>query len=201
MNIEDLNSELAEAGAPTDYTALGQAYTPLEALASSQFSAKPYAAILIKYLRDPEVEHKDFIARALTEKGLKIAAKPLLDLFEDPKMTELQLWAVGNALYVIDDKSTYKEIIQLVKRTELGNARQMLLGTLARSKDTEAYEVLIDCLHDASVKGHAIEALGKFGNTDAIKILEKTEVEKGKFEFKAKQTALKKLQRKLANNT
>ncbi|MEM6719260.1 MAG: HEAT repeat domain-containing protein [Bacteroidota bacterium] len=201
MKITALNSELAAAGVPTDYVHLGRTLSPLEALLKGSFSAKPYADILIKYVSDVEVENndKEFIARALTEKGLSVATRSLLDLFDDPTMTQLQLWAVGNALCVIDDKSTYKKIIQLVKRTELGIARQMLLGTLANSKDEEAYNVLIDCLNDANLKGHAIEALGRFGNTDAIEILDEIEVEKGKFEFKATQTALRRLQRKRAS--
>ena len=155
--------------------------------------------ILVKYLSAPEIENKDYIARALTEKGLTSAARNLLELFSDEKLTSTELWAIGNALYVIDDKSTYPMIIQLAKSTKLGFSRQMLLGTLARSKSQEAYEVLIDCLNDETVKGHAIEALGRFGKTEGIEILEKTDVEKGKYEFKAKQTALKKLSRKKIN--
>ncbi|MCH2192735.1 HEAT repeat domain-containing protein [Kordia sp.] len=75
----------------------------------------------------------------------------------------------------------------------------MLLSILGRSKDKEAYKVLIDCLSDDQLKGHAIAALGQFGNVAAIEILEKIKVEKGKYEFKAKLTALKRLHALLKN--
>ena len=50
-------------------------------------------------------------------------------------------------------------------------------------------------LDDESVKAHAIEALGKFRDANAIPILERVEVEKGLYEFKARNTALRRLYR------
>lgn len=200
MKTESLNKELAKVGAPTDYAHLGRQLTPLEALVNGPFSAKPYVKILVRYLTDSEVTNKDYIARALTERGLTDASGSLIALFADKEMSESELWAVGNALYVIDDKTTYKEIREISRRGNLGVARQMLLGTLARSKDEDSYTVLIDCLKDDSVRGHAIEALGRFGSTAAIVVIENTEVEKGKYEFKAKQTALRRL-RKIKEKT
>jgi len=122
IEIENLNRELAAAGAPNNYQHLCQKLTPLEALVNGPFSAKPYVNILVKYLSRVAVKNKDMIIRALSEKGLYTATKPLLDLFDDPQMTELQLWTVGNALHVIDDTSSYEKIIHLTKRSHLGNA-------------------------------------------------------------------------------
>ena len=113
MEIEYLNRELAAAGAHNNYQYLGQKLTPLEALVNGPFSAKPYVNILVKYLSRVAVKNKDMIIRALSEKGLYTATKPLLDLFDDPQMTELQLWTVGNALHVLDDTSSYEKIIHL----------------------------------------------------------------------------------------
>ena len=193
MTNADLNRELADAGASTDYIHLGTLLSPLDALVNGSFSSKPYLNILIKYLAIDDSNTKEFIARALTEKGNREASRPLLKLFSDPSMSEDNLWAVGNALYVIDDKNTYPEIVELCRKRSLGSSRQMLLGTLARAKSEEAYQVLIDCLDDAAVRGHAIEALGRFGNPRAIEVLENLEVKKGLYEYKAKQTALKRL--------
>jgi HEAT repeat protein len=111
-------------------------------------------------------------------------------------MRELNLWAVGNALRVINDKSSYNVIIDLCKNKTLGISRQMMLVLLSRSKTEEAFQTLIECLKEPKLKGHAIEALGKFGDKRAIDIIRNTDVEKGKYEFKAKQTALKRLQKK-----
>jgi len=134
------------------------------------------------------------VVRALTEKRNKKASTHLLDIFKNKDgLNELVLWAVGNALYVIDDKSTYPEIIELCKNKTLGMGRARLIGILARARSEEAFNILVDSLEDTKVKGEAIEALGRFGDPRAIEILENTEVEKDKYEFRAKKTALKRL--------
>ena len=104
---------------------------------------------------------------------------------------------MGNALYVIDDKASYQDILKICQDKTKGIARQMLMGTLARMKSDEAYKVLVDSLNDQTIRGHAIEALGRFGNTKAIQTLETLEVKKGLFEYRARITALKRLKRKL----
>jgi hypothetical protein len=71
------------------------------------------------------------------------------------------------------------------------------MGTLARMKTMEAYEVILASLNDYTVRGHAIEAVRRFGDTTAIPILEALEVKKGLYEYKAKNTALGRLYRKL----
>jgi hypothetical protein len=64
------------------------------------------------------------------------------------------------------------------------------MGMLSKIRTDEAYQVLIDNLSDQSVKGHVIEALGKFGRVDALPILKSTSVDKGKYEHKALKKAL-----------
>ncbi|MDQ0201951.1 HEAT repeat domain-containing protein [Neobacillus ginsengisoli] len=71
------------------------------------------------------------------------------------------------------------------------------MGTLARTKSIEAYKVLIECLNDKTVRGHAIEGLGKLGCVDVIPVLESLNVEKGLYEYKARETALKRLRRRM----
>ena len=138
------------------------------------------------------------IVRALSEKGIKRAVPYLTQMFrESNNYSELFLWAVGNALCEIDDKESYHEIIKICNDSALGISRQMLfLKTLPKIKNTEAYEALLEGLTDKNVRGHALDGLGKLGNTEAIGIIEKIEVEKGKYEFKAKERALKKLKKK-----
>ena len=70
------------------------------------------------------------------------------------------------------------------------------MSLLATIRTEEAYKVLLECLEQSSVRGHAIAALRRFGRTDAIRILEALPVERGKYEYRAKQSALKALWRK-----
>ena len=191
---KQLNDELKKHGI-NEMKAFGEILEPVAILVNSKISSKPYTDILIKYLEKLSGNQAEMVVRALTEKGNKKAVHSLLNLLKHRK--GVNLWVIGNALYVIDDKNSYGEILKLCQDKSLGAARQMLMGTLARIKSEEAYNVLIKCLSDSSVKGHAIEGLGRFGNPAAIGILEGIDVEKGKYEFKAKNTAIKRLKRKL----
>jgi len=190
---EKLNNELRNCGI-SDIEFFGEKHGPLTRLVNTNLSAKPYVEILIKYIDKLEGNQLEMLVSALTEKGIKQVVPGLLELFNKERGT--YLWAVAYALYVIDDKSSYNEILKICSDKSLGIHRQMLMGTLARMKTKEAYDLLINCLSDPSVKAHAIEGLGRFGNPEAIEILERTEVEKGKYEFKAKRTALRRLERK-----
>ena len=190
---KELNSELKNCGVG-DIDFLENKAGPLTRLVNTELSSKPYVDILIKYLGRLKKNETDMVVRALTEKGNKKATSALLDLFRN--QPDIELWAVGNALYTIDDKSSYPEILKICQNKSFGMARQMLMETLARMKSEEAYKVLIECLSDETVKAHAIQALGRFGNPEAIEILEKVNVRKGKYEFKAKNTAIRILKRK-----
>lgn len=200
---EELYKELAEAGAPSDYRKYESSNicSPLDALVNGPYSAKPFARIILKHANGLEAGGKAFCARVLTEKGLTEAVPFLLSLFDEYDLSEIDLWAVGNALYIIDDKKSYSAILEICKMSRHGAARQMIMGTLARMRTDEAYECLIQCLQDNNLKAHAIEALGRFGRVDAIEVIEKLEVKKGLYENKAKITALKRLRKKLDSNT
>lgn len=190
---KELNTELKNHGIK-DIDILGETYGPVTRLVNSNMSSKLYVDILIKYLGKLNRNETDMVVRALTEKGNKKAVPALLNLFKSGN--DVELWAVANALYTIDDKNSYDEILKLCQNKSYGVSRQMFMGTLARMKSEKAFQVLIECLADPSVKGHAIEGLVRLGNPKALEILDKIEVEKGKYEFKAKQTAIRRLERK-----
>lgn len=211
-----LNEELENAGLPTntlprhyvrrlleaglseeDVLKQVKPLDPINALVSGGVSAKPYIDIILRHAKEMDLDGKCWIARVVTEKGFKEAVPFLLSIFHDWNGERCDLWAVGNALYVIDDKASYPAISELCKNKKYRNARKMLMGTLARMRTPEAFQTLVDCLDDDDVRGHAIEALGRFGDVEAIPILEATEVKKGLYEFKAKNTALRRLRRKL----
>jgi HEAT repeat protein len=192
-----LEKELLEAGVPIKNGLDDTPMNPTSVLVNYGISSKPFINIILKYAPKLEIRHKTWIARCLSEKGLKQAVPFLLSIFDDYNGEKIDLWGVGNALYIIDDKASYPAIIEICKNPQFGSARQMLMGTLARMKSPDAYKVLIDCIDDKTVRGHAIEGLGRFGCLDAITVLENLKVEKGLYEYRAKETALKRLRRKI----
>jgi len=192
-----LEKELLDAGVPIKNGVDDKPMNPTSVIVNFGISAKPFLNIILKFAPKLEMHNKTWIARCLTEKGNKQAVPFLLSIFNHYNGEKIDIWAVGNALYVIDDKASYPAIIEICKNPKYGIARQMLMGTLARTKSLEAYMVLIGCLDDKTLRGHAIEGLGKFGCLDAIPILESINVEKGLYEYNARETALKRLKRKM----
>ncbi|MEK6155334.1 HEAT repeat domain-containing protein [Flavobacteriaceae bacterium 3-367] len=195
---QKLNDKLNELGVP-NHEFLSVKGTSVDTLVNTKWPRKPYAEILLEYLPKLSKNEQETVVRALSVKGNNVACNPLLEMFYSKETySKTFLWVVGNALSIINDKSSYPEIIEICKNQKNGIARQMLfLMVLPRIKTDEAYQVLLDGLNDKDVKGHALDGLGKFGNIDAIDVIENIEVEKGKNEFKAKERALKKLRKKL----
>ncbi len=189
-----LNNELTKAGARTESSSFGTTLTPIETLVNRPVSARPYVDILLKYLLNTDNRTKEFIAIALTEKGLSPASKALLEMFKhDPTLEEPQRWIVGRALYTIDDPDSYSEILKICMERKYRSSRAMLMHTLAKIKTEEAFNVLIASLNDPTVRGDALEALGELGDPRAIPYIEATEVREGLKEFEAKKIALEKL--------
>lgn len=190
---DQLNDELRKAGVENARNSLGYRIDPIEAVVKSTDSCKPFVEILMKYLKILRGSEREMVVRALTQKRLKNVAAELVNIMKnDREEIEARLHAIGNALYVINDKSQYPEIMEICKMKELGTSREMLMGTLAKIKTVEAYELLIYLLDDKSVRLHAISALGRLGNVDAIPILESLE-SKTSYERKQVQAAIKKL--------
>ncbi|MFB5193042.1 hypothetical protein [Alicyclobacillus fastidiosus] len=113
-----------------------------------------------------DLHDKCWVARTLAEKNLKEAVPFLLSIFYDWNGEPWDLWAVGNALYVIDDKASYSPILEICKNKKYGSGTQMLMGTLARMKTPEAFQVLVDCLGDEHLRGHAIEVWVGWGTSE-----------------------------------
>lgn len=192
--LDQLNHELAQAGVPAELSCFGTTLTPIETLVNRPVSAQPYVDILLKYLSISDNRTKEFIAIALTEKGLTAAAQPLLDLFQhDPTLQEPQRWVFGSALYVIDDPKSYPDILRICKDRKYRSSRAMLLHTLSKIRSEEAFNVLISSLNDPTVRADAIEALGEFGDPRAISYIMETQVTEGLREFEAKKKELARL--------
>ena len=198
-NFESLNRELLEAGLKTQ-TFLNEEMSPISTLVNTKTSSKPYKEILIEYLDILKGNELEMVIRALTEKGMKDVAPLLITILNNSEnYPNLDLLAVGNAISVIDDSSTYDKVLKVCQSPKYGASRQMIMTTLRKMKTEESFQTLITSLQDESIRGHAIDELRKWGDPRALAPIENVEVRKGLFEAKAKKKAIEKL-KTAANN-
>lgn len=192
-NFESLNSELLEAGLGVQ-SFLNKEMSPISTLVNTKTSSKPYKEILIEYLDILKGSELEMVIRALSEKRMKdVSAKLIKILNNTEDYPNLSLWAVGNAINIIDDSSTYDEVLKICLNPKYGNSRQMLMTTLRKMKTEESFQTLITSLEDETIRGHAIDELRKWGDPRALVSIENVEVRKGLFEAKAKKNAIEKL--------
>jgi len=128
--------------------------------------------ILLKWLPiadDPAV--KETIVRALSIPSARPAAtRPLIQQFRKLPLAENEgiKWAIGNALSVIADDSAFDAIRDLVQDRQHGRAREMLTVALGNMRNPETVNLLIRLLEDDQVAGHALIAIRKLGQPEAI---------------------------------
>ncbi|HJT35829.1 MAG TPA: HEAT repeat domain-containing protein [Pirellulales bacterium] len=200
-----LNEALAKAGIPRQIVQRVKGFDfelrgPVNIIVNTGIDATPYSRILLKYAPRLTVPNEiEMAVRCMMQrKGFRDAVPWLVSLFKgypSNGLSEAHLWAVGLAIYKLDDKRFYREIISICRDKRYITARQMLMGVLARAKSDEAFDALVSCLGDPTVRAHAIEALGRIGRREAISVLERLAVQKGLYEYKAKETALRRLRR------
>lgn len=192
-NFESLNRELLEAGLNTQ-TFLNEEMSPISTLVNTKTSSKPFKKLLIEYLDILKGKDLEMVIRALSEKGMKEVAPLLIKILNNKEnYPNLDLWTIGNAISIIDDSSTYDEVLKVCQSPKYGASRQMMMTTLRKMKTEESFKTLITLLQDDSVRGHAIDELRKWGDPRALKPIENVEVRKGLFEAKAKKKAIEKL--------
>lgn len=128
--------------------------------------------ILIKYIpRFKTFNRKEFIIRALGVKGFTEATPFLLEEFYNNDNTNYK-WAIGNSFEIILDSRYEEEYIEIVKNSNHGISRQMIVLTLGRLRSEKAVNVLLNLLDDEEVNGHAIIALGYYKDKKLITHIE-----------------------------
>ncbi len=133
---------------------------------------KNFIPILIKYLYVFEKENfKEAIVGMLGVKGFYEATETLILLYYSNNIT-IDKWAVGDALYSIQDKRFEEKYIKMVKDKANGTSRQMIVILLGKLRCEKAIPTLINLLQDDDVVGHAIMALGYFKKDELIKYIE-----------------------------
>jgi hypothetical protein len=198
-----LCDRLVEAGAPAKATlnvkGAGVELTdPVTILYSTSRSAKPFENLLVEYGALLQTANElEAVVRALSERGLKRAGPFLVSVLRKRQYrgNDSLLWAAGNGLSTLKDPATYADIVDLCGDGSLGRARQMLFTVLPWTKAPDAFEAAMAGLADSSVRAHAMEALGRFGNPAIIPALEGLVLDKKKDEWKVREAAIRRLRR------
>jgi len=119
---------------------------------------------------------KERIVRSLTgeKAATPDALAPLVDEFRRAGNEEWALkWAIGNALSTLADASITNDLVELASDRRHGRSREMLMAALARTKDPQALELLVELVDDDEVAGHAISALRSLGPKSSLRYLER----------------------------
>lgn len=172
---------------------------------NSYAKAIPVLTRLLSEVRDARV--KEAIARALTVRQARgVAARALASelrkLVEEGQEEQATLgWAIGNALaeVVTPKDELFDELSSLLRKRELGIARQMLTEALVKTKDPRALQVLVEILSDENLTGHALFALGKLGSPEAVPVVEQYLSHPNSWVRKEARKALTKLTREPAS--
>lgn len=150
-----------------DLSAVGYEVGSLADLRDSGVRYREAVPVLVGWLgRVSDRKTKEQIVRALSVPWAKpFATEPLIREFTelttavDP--TGSLRWATGNALWVVFDDDHFDAVAELAGDRRYGEARQMVVLALAKSKKPEAVDVLLSLVEDSDVDGHAVQALAK----------------------------------------
>jgi len=193
-----LEARLVDAGVPASASKGPLDVTgPIEVLVNTRHSALPYENLLIAAIPALTGKELEMVVRALTQRGMRRAGPVLAALMasDGSPATPGLLWAIGNALNTINDPATYPAVLALCADGRLGMGRQMLFTMLPKIRSEAAYRCAVAGLDDPSVRGHAIEAVGRFGRVEALPKLAELKTKPGLYEHKAKTTAIRRLER------
>ncbi len=133
--------------------------------------------VLVRLLEDGITDQatREGVIRALAVKEARGYAGPALirEFHRTPKEAELLRWTIGNAMEVIMTDDCTGAVIQIVRDTNNGMARQMFVLALGNVKNEEAEQALMSLFEDAEVAPQAIRALGKMKSRRAKQAIRK----------------------------
>lgn len=90
----------------------------------------------------------------------KIAELALENFYLHP--TPSNLWGYADLLYSLRVFSYLRQYVEIIQNRSLGEARQMLILLVGKSKKDHVVDVLKSLLDDQTVYGHALDALSNF---------------------------------------
>ena len=139
-------------------------------LSSKERELIPFLTGLLE--RFPDENDKEFIVRCLGVKGFREIISKLLEEFKTAKGNSYR-WAIANSINIINDMTIEQELITLSENKKYGTGRQMLVLSLGCYKTDSSIKCLRGLLQDEEVRGHALRALGKCGNSEVLPDIEK----------------------------
>ncbi len=164
--VKPILPELSQVG--LDVESIGNLYT-------KRFDYQRAIPILLRWLpRVTNLDVKEDIVRALSVPWARSTEAPEL-LVEEFRRAEdiISLkWAIGNALSVVADDKVLTEIVELIKDSKNGKAREMLVVALGNMKTPDVKYFLIELLKDENLAGYAIMALRKLKSLEARPYIE-----------------------------
>ena len=83
------------------------------------------------------------------------------------------LWEYGDLLYSIKNFRYMSHYLDIIKNKAFGEARQMLIILVGKSKRKSVIPVLTELLDDPTVFGHALDALSNFSGVEIDHIMRK----------------------------
>lgn len=127
---------------------------------------------LLKYLTQIENEDvKEYIVRCLTKNGYTEVTGMLINEYRSSSNSRFK-WAIGNALYIIRDSRFIDDYISIIKDSDNGDSRQMVVLLLGFVKSNKAKESLIQVLQEDFLTPHVIESLSRYQDNSIISLLE-----------------------------
>lgn len=145
---------------------IGEAGLGIDSVWDLVNTREPYpeaVPVLLRHLKKDDYHPaiREGIARALTVRGYPEILPAMLDSFrKDPDpIVNGPKWAKGNAIEVLFDDRYVEEIARLAQDPSHGEARDMLVYALAKSKSPIADEVLRKLLSDPQLGIHAKKAI------------------------------------------
>ena len=118
------------------------------------------------------------IIRALSVPVAKPTAAPMLiSLYskEYEMGNKNLLWAIGNALSVVADDSSFLKLVEFARDRRYGTSRQMIVLGFGNSKRPEAIPLLVELLDDDEVNLQALTALSKLDPSNIRDLIGKLE--------------------------
>lgn len=94
----------------------------------------------------------------------------ILDIFWCKKRPA-NLWEYADLLYSIKDYRHMPQYLAIIQDKSFGDARQMLILLVGKSKKTYVIPTLIELLNDPTVYGHALKALSNFSGDHIERIM------------------------------
>lgn len=96
----------------------------------------------------------------------------VLDVFFSKK-DSLELWEYGDLLYRMKRYKYLEQYISIIQDNSYGEARQMVVLLVGKSKKEKVIPVLKKLLKDDTIEGHVVDALTNFSGEDINNIMKK----------------------------